>query len=84
MNLKRNGKLDKLAGLLVGAMSDMHDNTIPFGKTAEEIVAEHCAEYDYPVCFGFPAGHISNNHALVFGQSMTLQVDDTYSNLLGF
>ncbi|MCQ2271622.1 MAG: LD-carboxypeptidase [Bacteroidales bacterium] len=84
MNLKRNGKLDKLAGLLVGAMSDMHDNTIPFGKTAEEIVAEHCAEYDYPVCFGFPTGHISNNHALVFGQSMTLQVDDTYSNLLGF
>lgn len=84
MNLKRNGKLAKLAGLLVGALSDMHDNTIPFGKSAEEIVAEHCAEYDYPVCFGFPAGHISNNHTLTLGRTMTLIVDDAYSELIEF
>ncbi|MGB0850908.1 MAG: S66 peptidase family protein, partial [Bacteroidia bacterium] len=37
MNLKRTGKLDKLAALVVGGMSDMNDNTIPFGKTADEI-----------------------------------------------
>lgn len=79
MNLKRNGKLAHLAGLIVGALSDMHDNTIPFGKTAEEIVAEHCAEYDYPVCFGLPAGHINDNRAIIFGQQVTLDVNDANS-----
>ena len=79
MNLKRNGKLEKLAGLVVGAMSDMHDNAIPFGKTAEEIVAEHCANYDYPVGFGFPAGHIKDNRAFVMGGKARLEVHDTNS-----
>lgn len=81
MNLKRNGKLAHLAGLVVGALSDMHDNTIPFGKTAEEIVAEHCASYNYPICFGFPAGHISDNRAIIFGKTAKLDVNDINSSL---
>ena len=79
MNLKRNGKLENLAGLVVGALSDMHDNTIPFGKTAEEIVAEHCANYTYPVGFSFPAGHIKDNRAFVMGGKARLEVHDTNS-----
>ncbi|HOM90405.1 MAG TPA: LD-carboxypeptidase [Bacteroidia bacterium] len=67
MQLKRCGKLHSLAGLVVGAMSDMKDNTIPFGKTAEEIIAEHVSEYDFPVCFNFPAGHITENNPLALG-----------------
>lgn len=81
MNLKRNGKLEHLAGLVIGAMSDMHDNTIPFGKTAEEIVAEHCANYEYPVGFGFPAGHIKDNRAIIMGGTAKLEVHDTNSVL---
>ncbi len=76
MNLKRNGKLERLAGLVIGGMSDMNDNTIPYGKTAEEIVAEHCAGYDYPVCFGFPAGHIARNLTLKLGMTAQLKVAD--------
>ena len=38
MQLKLSGKLKNLAGLVVGGMSDMKDNPIPFGKTAEEII----------------------------------------------
>lgn len=75
MNLKRNGILVELAGLVVGSMSQMHDNDIPFGKTAEEIIYEAVKEYDYPLCFGLPAGHISNNQALCLGQTHYLQVD---------
>ncbi len=76
MNLKRNGKLKSLAGLIVGGMTEMKDNPIPFGKTAEEIIHEAVAEYSYPVVYGFPAGHIPNNYPLIFGSEVTLNVSD--------
>ncbi len=80
-NLKRNGKLKGLKALIVGGMSDMKDNTIPFGKTAEEIVWEAIQEYDYPVCFGFPAGHIEDNRALIMGRTTILQITPSHVSL---
>lgn len=74
MNLKRSGKLHNLAGLVVGGFTDMHDNTIPFGKNAYEIIAEHVSEFNYPVCFDFPAGHVADNRALVIGRTYNLEV----------
>ena len=74
-SLKRSGALENLAGLVVGGMNDMKDNTIPFGKTAEEIVLEAVLEYNYPVCFNFPAGHINDNRALILGREIRLQVN---------
>jgi muramoyltetrapeptide carboxypeptidase len=76
MNLKRNGKLAKLAGLIVGGMSEMKDNTVPYGKTAEEIIADAVAEYHYPVCFQFPCGHQQDNRALIIGRKAQLKVDE--------
>ncbi|MEG1555123.1 MAG: LD-carboxypeptidase [Bacteroidales bacterium] len=78
MNLKRNGKLKNLSGLIVGGMSEMNDNTVPYGKNAEEIIAEHCAEYDFPLYFNFPAGHLSQNYALRLGTLTQLN----YTNLI--
>ncbi len=76
-NLKRTGKLHVLKGLLVGAMSDMHDNAIPFGKTAEEIVVEAVADYDYPVLFCQNFGHVgTENLALPLGVEVELSVDE--------
>ena len=75
MALKRAGMLNNLAGLVVGGFTDMRDNTIPFGTTAEEIVAEAVQEFNFPVAFNFPAGHIKNNNTLVFGADATLRVD---------
>ncbi|MDO9187735.1 MAG: LD-carboxypeptidase [Bacteroidia bacterium] len=77
LNLKRSGKLDHLAGLIIGGMTDMKDNTIPFGKTAEEIIIDAVKEYDYPVCFNFPGGHVEKNLALYFGRKVKLNVADT-------
>ncbi len=74
-NLKRNGMLKDLVGLVVGGMTQMNDNTIPFGKTAEEIIAETVKEYNYPVCFGFPAGHGEGNEAMMMGKKVKLVVD---------
>lgn len=74
MNLKRNNMLDHLAGLLVGGMTKMHDNRIPFGKTAQEIVLEAVKECDFPVAFDFPAGHVDDNRALIMGAEVAIDV----------
>jgi muramoyltetrapeptide carboxypeptidase len=73
-NLKRSGRLKNLAGLIVGGMCDMRDNSTPFGKTAVEIILEAVDDYAYPVCFHFPAGHIEDNRALVLGKEVCLDV----------
>ena len=75
-NLKRSGKLTNLKGLIVGSFTEMKDNDIPFGQTAEQIIMEHVNEFDYPVCFNFPAGHINDNRALIFGRKVNMLVDE--------
>ena len=72
--LKRAGKLAHLKGLIVGGLTQIHDNAHPFGMTAEEVIAEAVAEYDYPVCFSFPAGHFDDNRAIFFGQQSTIKI----------
>ena len=77
INLKRSGKLNDLAGLIVGGLTDISDNAVPFGKTAEEIIMEHVAGFGYPVCFNFPAGHIADNRAVVLGKVTKMKVGET-------
>lgn len=74
LNFKRAGILAGLKGLIIGGFTDLKDNDIPFGETAEQIIMSHVADYDYPVCFSFPAGHIEDNRALIFGREATLTV----------
>ena len=57
-------------------MSDMNDNDIPYGKTAEEIIHERIKRYKYPVCFNFPAGHIDDNRAIIMGRNSLLEVGE--------
>ena len=81
--LKRAGKLAHLKGLIVGGLTQIHDNTHPFGQTAEEVIAEAVSEYDYPVCFGFPAGHFDDNRTLFFGLKSRVEVTSEKSVFLG-
>lgn len=76
MQLKRNGKLDRIKGLIVGGMNDMKDNAVPFGETAEQIIRRICEPYDFPVWFGFPAGHIPENHPLILGAEVKLEIGE--------
>lgn len=73
-NIKRNGFFNNLAGLVIGGLTDMHDNTSPFGQSAEEIIANAVKEFNFPVCFNFPAGHSKDNRALIFGAETELIV----------
>lgn len=74
-HLARTGRLARLAGLVVGHFSLMRDNAVPFGHSAYEIIAHHTRAYDYPVAFGFPAGHEPLNTAFIHGGGASLTVD---------
>lgn len=73
--LKRAGKLAKLKALIVGAFNEISEEKIPFGQTPEEIILDLVKDYDYPVCFNFPTGHIDDNRAMVLGKTVNLTVD---------
>jgi muramoyltetrapeptide carboxypeptidase len=74
--LKRAGKLANLKGLVIGGLTQIHDNSHPFGMSVEEVITEAVADFDYPVCFGFPAGHFDDNRAVFFGLDSQLLVAD--------
>ena len=81
MNFKRNHWFDGLAGLIIGGMTQMNDNDIPFGKNALEIVRDAIAAYDFPVVFNFPAGHVDDNRTLIMGRQTKLEVYGAYTGL---
>lgn len=74
--LKRAGMLKQLKGLVVGGLTKINDNPDPFGKTAEEVILEAVSDYDYPVCFGFPAGHFDDNRAIIINKTAHLSVSN--------
>jgi len=74
--LDRAGKLKNLAGLIVGGFTEIKDNDIPFGQTVPEIIMEIVKNYNYPVCFDFPAGHIPDNNSLILGSKVNLSVQN--------
>ncbi|WP_366937401.1 LD-carboxypeptidase [uncultured Flavobacterium sp.] len=76
MNLKRNGSLDGVKGIIIGGMTSMNDNDIPWGKDALEIIQDIVKDYKIPVAYNFPAGHIKDNRALILGKAVTFEVND--------
>jgi muramoyltetrapeptide carboxypeptidase len=79
--MKRSGKLDSLAGLIVGGFTNMLDTERPFGKKVNKLIKEITAAYDYPVCYGFPVSHNKENYALKVGVSYTLKIDKSKTRL---
>ena len=84
INMKRNGKFNNLKGMIIGGMSKMNDNNIPFGKTAEEIILDHLKDYNFPTCFGFPSGHLDDNRSIRLGVSSVLDINENGVSLSQF
>ena len=82
MHLKRSGKLDSLAGLIVGHMTDIQEPELSFGETIEEIILSKVHDTHYPVAFNYPIGHENPNLSWVHGSVMTLIVTESGSQLL--
>lgn len=81
MSLKRCGCFDGLNGLIVGTMTKMRDNDIPWGKNANQIIADVTKEYSFPILYNFPAGHFHDNRALIFGKQVSLELNATTSKV---
>lgn len=81
MNLKRAGIFKGCKAVLIGGMSDMNDNAIPYGKTAEEIICDILSDLNIPLIFGFPAGHLEPNFALPMGGMAKLIHSDSQITL---
>ena len=71
-----------LKGIVVGAMTKMHDNTIPFGYTIEEMVIDHFGNLNIPIAFDIPSGHIDDNRALVMNRMTEVAVTNEGVTLL--
>lgn len=76
IHLKHAGKLEYLAGLIVGYMTNIKESEDKFfGKEAYQIIEEVVSEYNYPICYHFPAGHEPDNYALYLNRSATLKIE---------
>jgi muramoyltetrapeptide carboxypeptidase len=72
-NLRFSGALAQLSGLVVGQFSDCDEDPL-MKKSVAQIIASAVSEYDYPVCFNFPAGHVDNNFPLKLGETVQFEV----------
>ena len=82
MNLERSGALKKIKGIIVGGMTEMKDNTIPWGKDAYTIIEGITKKYSIPTIYNFPAGHIDDNRALILGKPVKMEVEKECSTLV--
>ena len=81
MNLKKSNVLSSIKGMIVGGMSDMNDNTIPYGVSALEIIQNRMNEYNIPIAYNFSAGHCEPNNALFMGRKINLKVEKKGSRI---
>ncbi len=71
--LRQGGKLDSVAGLLLGSFTDCEPNQA--GYTLKESLKEILAVLNVPVLAGFPAGHGPENWAIPLGVHVRLDAD---------
>ncbi|HRZ97092.1 MAG TPA: LD-carboxypeptidase [Paludibacter sp.] len=77
-NLKLSGALANISGLIIGQFSDCEEDP-QMMQTITEIIMDAVQDYKYPVCFGFPAGHVDYNLPLILGENVNLRVTSTKS-----
>ena len=80
VGLKRSSALQGVVGVVVGGMTDLHDNAVPFGRSVGSLVLEHFP--NIPVASGFPMGHLADNQAFEYGGVYTLSSNEFFAELL--
>jgi muramoyltetrapeptide carboxypeptidase len=81
-SLKRAGYFENCKGLIVGDMSNIRKNTTEWGTSIEQLILDALKDYDFPILFGFPAGHEDDNRALILGRTVQLTVGSEQSSVV--
>ncbi len=81
-SLKRAGYFTNCKGLIVGDISNIKKNTTAWGSSVEQLILDVVEEFDFPVLFDFPAGHETDNRALVFGKTIKMNIKPTTSEII--
>jgi len=74
--LNRANVFSKLSGLIIGQFTKISDNNPKFGSSLKEIIHDHIKDYNFPVCFDFPSGHVENNLPIFFQKKVRLNIDN--------
>ena len=69
------GKLDRLAGLVFGAFTDVSNEYPQSGFSLEEVLEHYAGRVSCPVACALSAGHINRNLTLPFGREYVLDAD---------
>ena len=77
--MKAAGIFDRVKGLIVGRFANAPANK-DFNHI-NEVFHSVIKDYDFPVCYNFPVGHVEENYPLIEGATVTLTVGDGYSTL---
>jgi muramoyltetrapeptide carboxypeptidase len=81
-SLKLAGRLKGLAAMVIGGMNEISDSKVPWGKSVEETIFDIVKEYDYPLFFNFPAGHLPDNRAFYLGRHAEIRIKEGKSLLI--
>lgn len=72
-NLRLGGVFAQISGLVVGQFTDI-DEDDSFSGGVYGVIRDAVKDYNIPVCFNFPAGHVDNNQPLKMGANYKLEV----------
>lgn len=79
-NLKLGGILENLSGLIIGQFTEYNEDE-SIGKTLYKMIRDLVKPYQYPVCFNFPVGHVTENVPLILGSQVSLRVSKKETEL---
>lgn len=75
--LKSAGVFEKISGLIVGQFTDYEEDDQMYFPLCQSIL-DTVKEYDFPICFDFPVGHVKQNFPLLMGMKASLNVFSDY------